>query len=71
MGDKNPKTSNVALCLKAIKDYVNPDEEAKKVDLSKREENAKKALEQLSLLFEVEAENVALYHCPSDNLPTI
>lgn len=71
MGNDKFQTSNVAVCLKAIKDYVELDlknlgeEEKVKKDL------AQKAVDHLSLLFSPEVENVLLYECPSKKLPTI
>jgi hypothetical protein len=69
---KKFKTSNVAVCLKAIKDYVDMDE--KKVTEEEKgpiKDRAKKAVEHLSILFSPVVENVLVDMCPSSRLPTI
>ncbi|MDQ1353108.1 MAG: hypothetical protein QG657_3414 [Acidobacteriota bacterium] len=72
MGTEKFKTSNVAVCLKAIKDYVDTDlttlgekEKVQKKDL------AQKAVNHLSILFSPTAMNVLVDKCPSEGLPTI
>ncbi len=66
------KTSNVAVCLKAIKDYIDMDAAAiSKKEQSQLKERAKKAADHLSLLFSPEVENVYLDTCPAQKLPTI
>jgi len=66
------KTSNAAVCLKAIKDYIDLDE----AKVTKEEQNqvkakAKKAVEHLPLLLSPETQNVLLNACPAGELPTI
>jgi hypothetical protein len=66
------KTSNAAVCLKAIKDYVDMDE----AKVTKEEQNqikarAKKAMEHLPLLFGPETQTVVLNACSTGELPTI
>ena len=69
---KKFQTSNVAVCLKAIKDYVDMDETTvKKEEQGQLKERAKKAVEHLSILFNPEVKNVYVDPCPSEGLPTI
>lgn len=66
------KTSNVAVCLKAINDYVNMDEGIVPQEEQKQlKEKAKKATNHLSILFAPEPKNIFLETCPADELPTI
>lgn len=66
------KTSNVAVCLKAIKDYVNLDEASVPQEEQRQlKEKAKKAADHLSVLFSPEPKNIYLDTCPAEELPTI
>lgn len=70
--NKKPKTTNVAVCLKAIKDYVEMDE--KKVLAQEKDQlkdRAQKAMTHLSMLLSPEVKNVSADPCPAGGLPTI
>jgi len=70
--NKKFQTSNVAVCLKAIKDYVDMDETTvKKEEQDQLKDRAQKGVEHLSMLFSPEVQNVLLDQCPSRALPTI
>jgi hypothetical protein len=66
------KTSNVAVCLSAIKNYVNMDENVvTETEKGQLKDRAQKAVGHLSILFSPTEENVLLDICPSLRLPTI
>jgi hypothetical protein len=73
MGTENKfQTSNIAVCLKAIKDYIDADlTSVAKDEQDQLKKRAKNAVDHLTLLFNPEVKNLMLYLCPSGTLPTI
>ncbi len=70
--NKKFKTSNVAVCLKAIKEYVDMDEtKVTKKEKGQLKERAKNALDHLDTIFKPVEKNVMMNLCPSEGLPTI
>lgn len=66
------KTSNVAICLKAIKDFVDMDEaKVTKEEQIQIKARAKKAVEHLPSLYVLGEMNNSVDGCPSITLPTI
>ncbi|MDQ1353109.1 MAG: hypothetical protein QG657_3415 [Acidobacteriota bacterium] len=66
------KTSNAAVCLKAIKDYIDMDEAIVSNEEQKQiKARAKKAMEHLPLLLSPETQTVVFNACPAEALPTI
>jgi hypothetical protein len=71
MADQKFKTSNVNVCLKAIKEYLDAVENPKITNLQDFKDRAEKAVEHLSTIFGPGDENVMVDTCPSISLPTI
>lgn len=71
MANKKFKTSNVNVCLKAIKEYLDADDTMDQKELDQRKDRAKKAVEHLSAVFSPGDQNVMVDTCPSIALPTI
>ncbi len=71
MADKKFKTSNVNVCLKAIKEYLDADDTMDPKEVAQRKDRAKKAVEHLSTIFGPGDDDVMVDTCPSTGLPTI
>lgn len=72
MGKEKFKTSNIAVCLKAIKDYIETDLTAVgEEEKGQLKDRAQKAVDHLSTLFNPEVQDVYVDGCPSLVLPTI
>jgi hypothetical protein len=73
MGTKRKfKTSNLTVCLNAIKNYIDMDESTlKEKEKGQLKDRARRAVEHLSAFFSPTDENVFLDECPSKKLPTI
>jgi hypothetical protein len=69
--DNQVKTTNVAVCLKAIQDYVDMDEATVEEKKGQLKDRAQKAMTHLSILLTPEVKNVYVEPCPSGGLPTI
>lgn len=71
MGNEKFQTSNVAVCLKAIKEYVEMDLGDLGDEAKGKKKLAQRAVNHLSILFSPTEMNVLLDRCPYSDLPTI
>jgi hypothetical protein len=71
MANQEFKTSNVNVCLKAIKAYLVAAGNPKATNLQDLKDRAEKAVDHLSKIFGPGDKNVMMNLCPSEGLPTI
>ena len=71
MANQKCQTSNINVCLKAIKEYLDAVGNPGVTNLPELKDRAEKAVNHLYAIFGPGDQNVIVDVCPSVNLPTI